>query len=116
MLSLEFLDNCGMVGSDFLKLSSELCLTLLGRLQGDAILRTGALQVRRPDQHYSEAAARVLPPGTAALHAVKRLWAHDWTLPEVVQRLDTAGSVGLEARPTLLLPTSQSSAPAAPPA
>lgn len=45
-----------------------------------------------------------LPPGTAALQAVKRVWAQDWTFDAVLHRLDTTGSVALDARATLLHP------------
>ena len=45
-----------------------------------------------------------MPPGTAALQAVKRLWARDWAFGAVLTRLDETGGVGLDARPTLILP------------
>ncbi|WP_232337690.1 hypothetical protein [Deinococcus arboris] len=61
------------------------------------------LVVRRPGEQVAET-AQVQPPGTAALHAVKRLWAQDWGFEAVLARLDDTGSVALEARPTLLLP------------
>lgn len=68
-------------------------------------LDSGELHLRRPDpaagQRRSEAAT-LRPPGTAALHALKRLWASDWALDDVIARLDQGGSVGLEARPTLV--------------
>lgn len=76
---------------------------LLYRALGNAGLSAGEVQARRPDGPWSEVAPRVIPPGTAALHAVKRLWARDWDLESVLGRLDTSGGVGLEARPTLLL-------------
>ncbi len=76
---------------------------LLYRALGNAGLSTGEVQARRPDGPWSEVVPRVTPPGTAALHAVKRLWARDWDLESVLERLDTSGGVGLEARPTLLL-------------
>jgi hypothetical protein len=69
-------------------------------------LDSGELHLRRPSltsgQRRSEG-AQLRPPGTAALHALKRLWASDWQLDEVIARLDLGGSVGLEARPTLVL-------------
>ena len=66
------------------------------------------LHARRPGTLHAESAPHQPPgthaSGTAALHAVKRLWAHDWSFDAVLERLDSAGSVGLDARPTLLLP------------
>ncbi|PTA67454.1 hypothetical protein [Deinococcus arcticus] len=72
-----------------------------------ALARAGLPQtvtVRRPGGATGEPAVWA-PPGTAALQALKRLWARDWAFEAVLARLDTAGSVALEARPTLLLPT-----------
>ncbi|UBV42009.1 hypothetical protein LAJ19_10200 [Deinococcus taeanensis] len=66
-------------------------------------LPPGALTVRRPGESGGESAT-FTPPGTAALHAVKRLWARDWTFEAVLDRLDGAGSIALDARPTLLHP------------
>lgn len=66
------------------------------------------LHARRPGTLHAESAPHQPPgthaSGTAALHAVKRLWAHDWAFEAVLERLDSAGSVALEARPTLLIP------------
>lgn len=73
------------------------------RALNNAGLNIGEVHARRPQTAYAEAAVRVLPPGTAVLHAVKRLWAHDWSFENVLTRLDDTGGVGLEARPTLLL-------------
>ncbi|MEW6422755.1 MAG: hypothetical protein AB1511_13675 [Deinococcota bacterium] len=75
---------------------------LFYRALGNAGLGAGEIHVRRPGGWEVEA-ARVTPPGTAALHAVKRLWARDWTFGALLARLDDTGSIGLEARPTLLL-------------
>ncbi|GGK25348.1 hypothetical protein GCM10008955_18760 [Deinococcus malanensis] len=72
------------------------------RALGNARLASGELHTRRPGDQRAQT-ARVAPPGTAALHAVKRLWAQDWTFEAVLNRLDRAGSVALEARPTLVL-------------
>lgn len=72
------------------------------RALGAAGLEAGELHARRPGTLPAQS-AQVTPPGTAALHAVKRLWAQDWAFAAVLARLDGAGSVGLEARPTLLL-------------
>ncbi|GMA14649.1 hypothetical protein E5F05_19275 [Deinococcus metallilatus] len=75
---------------------------LFYRALGNAGLSVGEVHVRRPGGREVEA-ARVTPPGTPALHAVKRLWARDWTFEALLARLDDTGSIGLEARPTLLL-------------
>lgn len=76
---------------------------LFYRALGNAGLSQGEMHARRPSTMHAEHALRVIPPGTAALHALKRLWAHDWAFEHVLARLDDTGSVGLEARPTLLL-------------
>ncbi|TDE86864.1 MULTISPECIES: hypothetical protein [Deinococcus] len=75
---------------------------LFYRALGNAGLSAGEVHVRRPGEPAVEA-ANVTPPGTAALHAVKRLWARDWTFGALLARLDDTGSIALEARPTLLL-------------
>ncbi|GBF06845.1 hypothetical protein DAERI_110027 [Deinococcus aerius] len=75
---------------------------VLYRALGNAGLSAGEVHARRPGERETEA-ARVTPPGTAALHAVKRLWVRDWTFGALLTRLDATGSIGLEARPTLLL-------------
>lgn len=72
------------------------------RALGNAGLHGSELHLRRPDERAAEA-ARVTPPGTAALHALKRLWARDWSFEALLRRLDETGRIGLEARPTLLL-------------
>lgn len=72
------------------------------RALGNAGLNAGELHLRRPGGRDSEAAT-VTPPGTAGLHALKRLWARDWSFEALLDRLDEAGSIALEARPTLLL-------------
>ncbi|GGO34365.1 hypothetical protein [Deinococcus humi] len=69
----------------------------------NAGLDCGAVHVRRPGLLSTEE-AQVTPPGTAALQAVKRLWARDWAFGAVLTRLDETGGVGLDARPTLILP------------
>ncbi|WP_189072477.1 hypothetical protein [Deinococcus sedimenti] len=63
----------------------------------------GVVRVRRADGAQAEDAP-LLPPGTAVLQAVKRVWAQDWTFDAVVDRLDRTGSIALEARSTLLHP------------
>ena len=75
---------------------------LFYRALKNAGLDSGALDIQRPDEPRREA-AQVRPPGTAALHALKRLWAQDWTLEAVLARLDETGGIGVDARPTLLL-------------
>ncbi|WP_027459622.1 hypothetical protein [Deinococcus murrayi] len=80
---------------------SDDAVQLFYRALGNAGLAGGELHLRRPGEREAEA-ARVTPPGTAALHALKRLWARDWTFAAMLERLDTQGSVGLEARPVLL--------------
>ena len=67
-------------------------------------LNEGAATVRRPGETQAERAAPLRPPGTAALHALKRLWASDWAFGAVLARLDESGGIGLDARPTLVLP------------
>lgn len=76
---------------------------VLYRALGNAGLNSGEVHARRPGEQYAETAQRVTPPGTAVLHAVKRLWAHDWAFENVLRRIDDTGGVGLDARPTLLL-------------
>ncbi|WP_291425793.1 hypothetical protein [Deinococcus sp.] len=76
---------------------------LFYRALGNAGLNTGTVHARRPGTRYAEEAAHVIPPGTAALHAVKRLWGRDWSFEQVLARLDNTGGIGIEARPTLLL-------------
>lgn len=71
------------------------------RALANAGLADTALHLRRPGERTTEC-ARTRPPGVEALHAMKRLWARDWSFEAVLARLDTAGSVALEARPTLL--------------
>lgn len=63
--------------------------------------RPGALAI--PGQSTQLETAQVRAPGTEALHALKRLWASDWQFAAVLFRLDTAGSVALEARPVLVM-------------
>lgn len=67
----------------------------------NAGLSDTALHLRRPGEGGSET-ARTRPPGAEALHALKRLWARDWSFAAVLGRLDTVGSVALEARPVLI--------------
>ncbi len=77
----------------------------------NAGLESGPLHLRRPGilalatsgQPAQVETAHARAPGTEALHALKRLWASDWQFGAVLARLDTAGSVALEARPVLVL-------------
>ena len=75
----------------------------------NAGLESGKVHLRRPggldasDQPAQVETAHARAPGTEALHALKRLWASDWHFGAVLVRLDTAGSVALEARPVLVL-------------
>lgn len=67
-----------------------------------AELDSGMVHLRRPgERRVQQAQAR--PPGVEVLHALKRLWAEDWHFGAVLDRLDTAGSVALEAQPVLVL-------------
>lgn len=75
---------------------------LFYRALGNAGLASGELHLRRPDEAHTESATST-PPGTPVLHALKRVWAFDWTFESVLARLDDTGSVALEARPVLLL-------------
>lgn len=65
-------------------------------------LSRGEVHARRPSEVWAQGTS-VTPPGAQALQAVKRVWARDWAFESVLERLDSAGSVALEARPTLLL-------------
>ena len=67
----------------------------------NAHLDTGTFHLRRPGQRRSEGGTARLP-GNEALFALKRLWADDWTFEATLQRLDTAGSIALDARPVLI--------------
>lgn len=80
---------------------SDDAVQLFYRALGNAGLAGGELHLRRPGEREAET-ARVTLPGTAALHALKRLWARDWAFGAMLARLDDQGSVGLEARPVLL--------------
>ncbi len=75
---------------------------LFYRALANATLAQGELHVRRPDTPLSEVAVSH-PPGSEALHALKRLWVRDWRFEAVLARLDDSGSVALEARPTLII-------------
>lgn len=82
---------------------SDDAVQLFYRALKNAGLDSGPLELRRPDEPGREAAPQVRPPGTAALHALKRLWAQDWAFEAVLARLDDTGGIGVDARPTLLL-------------
>lgn len=67
-----------------------------------AELNVGAVHLRRPGQRHSQQ-AQARAPGAEVLFALKRLWADDWTFGAVLGRLDTAGSVALEAEAVLVI-------------
>lgn len=81
---------------------SDDAVQLFYRALGNARLTEGKLHLRRPGERETET-VQLTPPGTAALHALKRLWARDWTFESVLSRLDEHGTVGLEARPVLVV-------------
>lgn len=68
----------------------------------NAGLDSGPVHLRRPGTRLTEQ-AQARPPGAEVLFALKRLWAHDWSFPAVLSRLDEEGTVALEAAPTLVL-------------
>ncbi|GGJ60262.1 hypothetical protein [Deinococcus aquiradiocola] len=74
----------------------------LYRALRNAGLDQGPLHLRRPG-HAATQAALARPPGTEVLHALKRLWADDWSFGAVLARLDDTGTVGLDASPALVL-------------
>ncbi|SMB95505.1 hypothetical protein [Deinococcus hopiensis] len=103
-LDEDLLDTLATQAQTLVRTSSLLddAVQLLYRALGNAGLNLGEVHLRRPGEREAETAL-VVPPGTAALHALKRLWARDWTFDALLARLDGAGSIGLEARPTLVL-------------
>ncbi|MDL2342813.1 hypothetical protein QOL99_01485 [Deinococcus sp. MIMF12] len=80
---------------------SDDAVQIFYRALGNARLTGGNLHLRRPGERETETASAAAP-GTAALHALKRLWARDWSFEAVLARLDGHGGVGLDARPVLL--------------
>ncbi|UWX64840.1 hypothetical protein [Deinococcus rubellus] len=74
---------------------------LLLRAVNNAGLSSGEFHLRRPGERRSESGG-ARPPGNAVLFALKRLWANDWQFEAVLARLDTLGSIALEARPVLI--------------
>jgi hypothetical protein len=58
----------------------------------------GTLHVRREFSSKSETGQ----DRRGALLALKRVWAQDWTFEAVLERLDTSGKIGVEARPSLI--------------
>ncbi|WP_041231639.1 hypothetical protein [Deinococcus peraridilitoris] len=66
-----------------------------------AALNEGRLHVRR-DEGSDVEEARVTPPGTQALIALKKLWSRDWTFDAVLERLDAQGSVAIDGRASLI--------------
>ncbi|AWN22376.1 hypothetical protein DKM44_03270 [Deinococcus irradiatisoli] len=74
---------------------------LLLRAVHNAGLSSGEFHLRRPAERRSEGGV-ARPPGNEVLFALKRLWASDWTFEAVLARLDTQGSIALEARSVLI--------------
>ena len=74
---------------------------LFYRALSNAGLLGAEVHVRRDGETRAEV-AWATPPGQDVLVALKRLWAADWTFDAVLERLDTAGTIALEARPTLV--------------
>jgi len=74
----------------------------LYRALKSAELNTGTVHLRRPGRRSSQQ-AQARAPGAEVLFALKRLWADDWTFGAVLDRLDTAGSVALEAEAVLVM-------------
>jgi hypothetical protein len=67
----------------------------------------GRLHVRRESRHhaFSDHLAGALEIGQdrrGALLALKRVWAQDWAFEAVLERLDASGSIGVDARPSLI--------------
>ncbi|WP_424949713.1 hypothetical protein [Deinococcus sp.] len=67
-----------------------------------AELDSGPVHLRRPGERRVER-AQARSPGAEVLHALKRLWADDWSFGAVLERLDVTRSVALEARAVLVL-------------
>ncbi len=74
----------------------------LYRALQSAELSSGAVHLRRPGQRQVQQ-AQARAPGAEVLFALKRLWADDWAFGAVLGRLDTAGSVALEAGAVLVM-------------
>lgn len=68
----------------------------------NAELGSGPVHLRRPGVRRAQL-AQARAPGTEVLHGLKRLWADDWAFGAVLERLDKAGSVALEAAPVLVM-------------
>lgn len=60
---------------------------------------TGAFNLRRPGEGRKEAAN----DRRGMLLALKRVWAYDWSFECVLERLDKAGKIGLDARAVYVL-------------
>lgn len=102
-LDEDLLETLAPRAADLVRTSalSDDAVQLFYRALGNAGLGLGELHLRRPGERGTEVAS-VAPPGTAALHALKRLWAQDWTFDTLLARLDAHGGVGLEARSVLI--------------
>lgn len=68
----------------------------------NAELGSGPVHLRRPGVRRAQL-AQARMPGTEVLYALKRLWADDWIFGAVLERLDDAGGVALEAAPVLVM-------------
>ncbi|GEM47018.1 hypothetical protein [Deinococcus cellulosilyticus] len=60
------------------------------------------VHVRRPDDLHIEATETTYP-GREVLLALKKLWARDWDFEQVLDRLDSKGHIGIDARPAFIL-------------
>ena len=59
----------------------------------------GAFHLRRPGEQHKEAAS----DRRGMLLALKRVWAFDWSFDRVLERLEEAGKIGLDARAVYVL-------------
>jgi hypothetical protein len=64
----------------------------------NAKLEGGQMILRRPESKLVEGAN----DKRGALIGLKRVWSHDWAFDALVQRLDTKGKVGIDARATYI--------------
>ncbi|GGJ58007.1 hypothetical protein [Deinococcus roseus] len=59
------------------------------------------VHVRRPDDLHFESTTTTYP-GREVLVILKKLWARDWDFEAVLDRLDSKGSIAMEARPAFI--------------
>jgi hypothetical protein len=64
----------------------------------NAKLEDGQMILRRPESKLLEPAG----DKRGALIALKRVWSHDWAFDALVNRLDSKGKVGIDARATYI--------------